>query len=116
MKKAPTNFHADGAFGQQLSLLPEIELSPIPPEKGTREELALFTLMTEMLNQIKWFALQKGWRLAVTINNLRNSGWKINTDIKRHSDGSFYADYNLHDEKQRQQAMQLYRQRMEEQS
>lgn len=116
MKKAPRNFHAPGALGHQLSLLPEIELSQIPPEKGTREELALLTLATEILNQFKWFALRKGWRLAVTINNLRNSGWKIKTDMKRHFDGSSYAKYSLADEKQRQLAIQLHRKRMEEQS
>lgn len=114
MKKAPMNLHAHGAIGQQLSFLPEVELSLNTPHKGTREELALFNLAIGTLNQIEWLVMQQGWRLAVTINSLRNMGWAIQTEMKCLPNGVTYAEYSFANEKQRQMTLRLRRQRMKE--
>jgi outer membrane receptor for Fe3+-dicitrate len=113
MKKAPMNLHAHGAFGHQLSFLPMVELSPVAPKKESRESLALMMLTAGPLNQILWLKKKRGWRLAVTINNLRNMGWAIQTQMKYSPSGESYAEYRLINEKQRQQAMCLIHLRLE---
>jgi hypothetical protein len=108
MKKAPKYLHARGALGYQLSLLPDFELSPIPTPKGTREALALVTLACRPLNQIIWLKMNQGWRLAVTINQLRNMGWAIKTEMKFLPNGEHYGEYSLLDCKQREQVTRMF--------
>ncbi len=78
MKKAPSQSNATGAYGEQLSLLPLPEFSPIWPSSSTiaGRVLAEF-LRGEWLDHQDVIAGCRSWRLAAYVKTLKYMGWPI---------------------------------------
>lgn len=76
MRKAPPTDQTNGAFAEQLSFFPQPEFCPIRPQKDSNAFKALVLMLEGPITQIEWLEHRLGWRLAATINELVNLGWK----------------------------------------
>jgi hypothetical protein len=78
MKKAPHRDNDSGAFGEQLSFLPEPDFNALLPNPGTLQFALLRRLLKgEQLEQPEWLQLTGSWRLAATVQQLKKMGWGI---------------------------------------
>ena len=76
MKKAPEPTKDQGAYGEQLSFLPNPEFCPILPPPNSAAAKALDDLLAQDLTQIDWLRDGKGWRLAAAVKELGYLGWE----------------------------------------
>lgn len=80
MRKAPDNLQADGALGEQLSLLDPVPFCPAWPTKNTLPAHALDLLLQGNVFDHREFLDGHGsWRLAAVVFQLRALGWPIET-------------------------------------
>lgn len=80
MKKAPTTFQADGALGEQLSFIDPAPFSPTLPSRATLADKLLDRLLAgESLTHPAWQKVTHSWRLAASVQVLRNCGWPVET-------------------------------------
>lgn len=79
-KKSPAPSKAHGDFGEQLSFFPPPELSVVLPTYKSRNGQALLHLSIGAITQEEWLEIGRGWRLAATINALKQMGWPIASD------------------------------------
>lgn len=81
MKKTPHRANSTGAYGEQLSFLPPLPLSPKTPTFGTSYWRALEALTDcPPLRPIHWLSESAegiNWRMSAVICDLKNDGWEI---------------------------------------
>lgn len=66
----------------QLSFLPETEFCLIFPNPNSQEGFVLDALFNKnSLTQIDWLNCDGSWRLAASIDLLRQKGWSIETQM-----------------------------------
>ena len=80
MKNAPAPTKTQGAFAEQLTLIPEPAFSPIWPNPATIAARVLTVLLTgEWLDHRDVIAGYSSWRLSAYIRDLKLKGWPIVT-------------------------------------
>ena len=80
MKKAPTTYQADGALGEQLSFIDPPPFCPMLPTRATLADKLLNRLLSgESFTHPVWQELTQSWRLAASVQVLRDYGWPIET-------------------------------------
>lgn len=80
MKKAPNNLPAAGALGEQLTFLDPPEFSPTLPKPATLPDRLLDRLLQgESFTHTDWEGITSSWRLAASVQNLRDCGWPVLT-------------------------------------
>jgi hypothetical protein len=80
MKKAPNNLPAAGALGEQLSLIDPPEFSASFPKPATLPDRLLDRLLAgDSLTHPEWQAKTSSWRLAASVQVLRDCGWPVDT-------------------------------------
>ncbi len=80
MKKAPTNFQADGALCEQLSFLEPVPFCPAWPKRNSLADRALKLFLDGRVFDHPDFMEGSGsWRLAAVVFQLRTLGWPIDT-------------------------------------
>lgn len=81
MKKPAPARNRTAGLPKQLSFLPAAEVSPIHPPSATVAAHVLNLLIAgEVLTQPRVLKLGGGWRLAAHIFDLRELGWRIESD------------------------------------
>jgi hypothetical protein len=83
---------------KQLSLLPELpklKFNPSWPSHGTKTEKALLELLSRNLTHIDWINKGQGWRLAASINELKDLGWEPIKNWTQSKSGAEIALYSL---------------------
>ena len=75
-KQPPQPSKVTGGQCEQLSFLPPPPLSPLMPSLHSKAWLALYDMLHGPVNQIDWLKLQRGWRLAAAVKELRYLGWQ----------------------------------------
>lgn len=80
MKRAPNNLPAAGALGEQLTLIEPPEFSPTLPKPATLADKLLGALLQgESFTHPDWEGITASWRLAATVQTLRDYGWPVLT-------------------------------------
>jgi hypothetical protein len=80
MKKAPYNLPAAGALGEQLTFLDPPEFSPVLPRAATLADKLLDALLKgKSFTHPDWEGITQSWRLAATVQTLRDYGWPVDT-------------------------------------
>lgn len=78
MKKAPNNFPAAGALGEQLTFLDPPVFSPGLPTPATlADRLLTGFLQGKSFTHPEWQAITKSWRLAATAQKLKDLDWPV---------------------------------------
>lgn len=79
MKNAPTD-QGHGALGEQLSFIDPPPFSPTLPSPATLADKLLDRLLRgESLTHPTWQAATHSWRLAASVQVLRDCGWPVET-------------------------------------
>jgi hypothetical protein len=80
MKKAPTTLQADGALGEQLTLIDPPPFCPSWPKRNTLADRALKLFLDGRVFDHPDFIEGSGsWRLAAFVFELRALGWPVET-------------------------------------
>ena len=80
MKKAPNNLPAAGALGEQLTFIDPPPFCPTLPSRATLADKLLDRLLQgESLTHPAWQAVTHSWRLAASVQVLRDCGWPVET-------------------------------------
>lgn len=74
-RKAPRPTKVQGAFQEQLSLIPKPPFCPILPPAHSAAAQALSDLLEGSITQIDWLKRGHGWRLAAAVKELDYLGW-----------------------------------------
>ena len=78
MKKAPTDQGHGALVGEQLTFLDPPEFSPGLPTRATLADLLLTHLLNgESYTHPEWEELTMSWRLAATVQDLKDLGWPV---------------------------------------